>query len=240
MDISRIKSFAKSKLKEQYGMALLLTVLLLAANLLCVWNNEIALICGVLIMPAISLSLVNMYISLLASDRLRFRHLFYGFRDWWSAFKLNLFSTLYIYLWTLLFIIPGIVHAFAYSQARYILASNPRMGAHECLRRSKALMKGHKREYFRLILSFFGWVLLCIPTFGLLLIWVLPYFQATLATFYISILPDEEESAQGTAPVANEAPVVPEIPDIPEAPAAPRKKITFGNGGEDNGGNAKL
>ena len=102
-------------------------------------------------------------------------------------------------------------------------------------------MKGHKREYFRLILSFFGWVLLCIPTFGLLLIWVLPYFQATLATFYISILPDEEASAQeGTAPVANEAPVVPEIPDIPEAPAAPRKKITFGNGGEDNGGNAKL
>ena len=133
MDFSRIKSFAKGKLKEQYGMALLLTVVLYAVALLCgLLNNEIAVIFCLLLAPALDLSLVNMNISLLASNRLTFRHLFYGFRDWWAAFKLNLFSTLYIYLWTLLFIIPGIVHAFAYSPAMYILASNPKMGAHEC------------------------------------------------------------------------------------------------------------
>lgn len=240
MDFSRIKSFAKSKLKEQYGLALLFTLILSAAALLYLLDNELAIIFGTLITPALSLSHANMNIALLASNRLRFGHLTYGFRDWWSAFKLHFFSTLYIYLWTLLFIIPGIVHAFAYSQAMYILASNPKMGAHECLRRSKALMKGHKREYFRLILSFLGWFLLCIPTFGLLLIWVIPYLNATLATFYISILPDEEASAQGSVTVANEAPEIPEIPEISEEPAAPRKKITFGNGGEENGSNAKL
>lgn len=101
------------------------------------------------------------------------------------TFLANLFTS----LWSLLFVVPGIIKACSYSQALYIIAEDPEIGALEAINRSKAMMDGHKMEYFVLGLSFIGWNLLACLTFGILYIWLIPYMQTTMANFYNSIKP---------------------------------------------------
>ena len=91
---------------------------------------------------------------------------------------------LFITLWSLLFVIPGIIAAFAYSQTIYIMLDNPQISPLEAIAASKQLMRGHKFEYFTLQLSFLGWACLSIFTFGLLGIWLNPYMQVTMANYY--------------------------------------------------------
>lgn len=97
---------------------------------------------------------------------------------------MSLLSGIYTFLWSLLLIIPGIIKAFAYSQAMYIIAEEPNIGTREALRRSEEMMVGHKAEYFVLQLSFIGWGILSTFTFGILTLWLVPYMNATMANYY--------------------------------------------------------
>ena len=102
---------------------------------------------------------------------------------------------IFVFLWSLLFVIPGIIAAYRYSLALYILFDNPDMGILDTISRSKALMRGRKGELFVLDLSFLGWALLCIiPFVGL---WVTPYISVTRANYYNAILDLEAEGANG-------------------------------------------
>ena len=87
----------------------------------------------------------------------------------------------------LLLIIPGIVKAFSYAMAPYILADNPELTARESLNESKRIMDGHKFDLFVLQLSFFWWYILGSITFGIAYVYVIPYINATTANFYNSI-----------------------------------------------------
>lgn len=73
---------------------------------------------------------------------------------------LQLLTSLYVFLWSILFIVPGLIKAVAYSMAPYIKAENPEMGYRECLRKSERLMDGFKWHYVTFLLSFIGWYLL--------------------------------------------------------------------------------
>ena len=73
---------------------------------------------------------------------------------------LNLYTTLLISLWSMLFYIPGVIAAYRYSQANRCLLDDPEVGVLEAVRRSKSLMAGKKLELFSLHISFFGWKLL--------------------------------------------------------------------------------
>lgn len=91
----------------------------------------------------------------------------------------------YVVLWGILFIVPGIVKAYEYSQLTYILADNPDISTKDALRQSKALMKGNKWKAFVLDLSFLGWDILSILTFGILgVFYVEPYKLLTDAALY--------------------------------------------------------
>ena len=87
--------------------------------------------------------------------------IFLGFEKFGKALGLFLFRGLFIVLWSLLFIIPGIIAAIRYSQAFFILADNPEKGIRQCMNESKAMMKGNCGKMFLLSLSFIGWALLC-------------------------------------------------------------------------------
>ena len=113
--------------------------------------------------------------------------LFSQFNQWWSAYKVMFLTGLFTFLWSLLLVIPGIIKGYAYSMAMYILAENPEIGAREALRRSQEMMDGHKLELFCLHLSFIGWHLLAIITFGIAYVWVMPYINATVTNFYNDI-----------------------------------------------------
>ncbi len=107
-----------------------------------------------------------------------------------KALGLVLMMTLLTVLWTLLFIIPGIIAAYRYSQAVFIMVEDPDKGVMQCIRESKEMMIGHKWEYFVLELSFILWQLLGLVTCGLAFIYVHPYTNVTLANYYNAIKPN--------------------------------------------------
>lgn len=110
------------------------------------------------------------------------------FHNIWGMFLVGLFT----FLWTLLFIIPGIVKSFAYALTPYILADNPELSANQAIDLSRKMMKGHKFDYFCLELSFIGWVFLSILTCCIGFIWFMPYFYTAMAGFYQDVKAEYE------------------------------------------------
>lgn len=92
---------------------------------------------------------------------------------------LQILTFIYVFLWSLLLFIPGIIAGYRYRFALYNLCENPEISASEALRMSKAQTRGYKWQLFVLDLSFLGWSLLCALTLGILTIWILPYIQQT-------------------------------------------------------------
>ena len=92
---------------------------------------------------------------------------------------------LFIFLWSLLFVVPGIIKAIAYSFTPYILAEYPNVPATEAVKISMRMTQGHKGEIFMMSLSFLGWFLLNGFTFGILgIFYVNPYFYVSVAGQY--------------------------------------------------------
>lgn len=113
--------------------------------------------------------------------------LFSQFDRFGNGFFLALLQSIFILLWSLLLIIPGIVAAYSYSMAQFIMLENPEMRPMEALRASKQMMYGHKMDLFLLNLSFIGWSILCVFTLGIGLLWLNPYMNAAYAAFYRDI-----------------------------------------------------
>ena len=90
-------------------------------------------------------------------------------------------------------IIPGFIALYSYRMARYLLILHPEYSVFDCLRESRMRMRGHRLELFRLDLSFFGWILLClIPILGLAaLVWLLPYWSSSSLLFYEALCASE-------------------------------------------------
>lgn len=96
-----------------------------------------------------------------------------------------LLRDVFLVLWTMLFLVPGIVKIYSYRMTPYILADHPELSATEAITRSRVMMNGHKWQTFLLDLSFLGWYLLSIPTAGLLAVfYVNPYRENTYAALY--------------------------------------------------------
>ena len=89
-----------------------------------------------------------------------------------------------IFLWSLLFLIPGIIKTYSYAMTPYILHENPDLTASEAIHRSRMMMKGHKFDLFWLQLSFIGWFFLSIFTCGIGFLWLQPYYYTAQAAFY--------------------------------------------------------
>ena len=114
----------------------------------------------------------------------------YGFDNNYKNIAITMFfRDLYIILWTLLFIIPGIVKAYEYRMIPYLLAEDPTMTREQAFAISKEMMTGNKWKAFVLDLSFLGWHILSIFTLGILeIFWVQPYEYSTDAALYRRLL----------------------------------------------------
>ena len=99
----------------------------------------------------------------------------------------------FIFLWSLLLVIPGLIKSYSYAMSNFILADNPTMSANDAITASRKMMDGNKWRLFCLDFSFIGWYLLCGLTFGLLTFFVEPYHQAARAEFYESIRGEKRE-----------------------------------------------
>lgn len=106
---------------------------------------------------------------------------------------LNIVKTMFlrdliVFLWSLLFIIPGIIKAYEYAMVPFILAEHPDIDARTAREVSREMMDGHKWEYFLFALSFIGWSILGVCTFGILnIFWTNPYMQMSCAEYFVRL-----------------------------------------------------
>lgn len=117
------------------------------------------------------------------------KDLFSEFNRFADGFILSLLRMIYIFLWTLLFIIPGLVALYKYAMAPFILLENPGMKPNDAITASKEMMDGHKGELFWLGWTFLGWSLLSALTLGIGNFWLNPYMNASYAAFYRDLSP---------------------------------------------------
>ncbi|WP_027408453.1 DUF975 family protein [Anoxybacteroides tepidamans] len=112
---------------------------------------------------------------------------------WLKLIGTSILYGIFVVLWSLLLVIPGIIKALSYSQAFFLFRDHPEYGALEAIRESKKRMKGYKWKLFLLYLSFIGWGILSILTLGIGLLWLIPYVYTSLAAFYEEFIRTQEE-----------------------------------------------
>ena len=118
-----------------------------------------------------------------------FRDLFSQFRNAKSIIVAYLLRFAFELIGYMLFIVPGIIISYNYAMVPYILADDPTVSAKEALRMSKEMMYGNRWRLFCLQFSFIGWILLTVLSFGVGSIWLTPYQNAALASFYRELKP---------------------------------------------------
>ena len=147
--------------------------------------NLFANLVEMLVSGAFMVGFCGFFLGIAQEGAARLELLFVGFQRFWKSFGTYFFYTLFIVLWTLLFIIPGIIATFRYAMAFFIIADDEDCGPLEAISRSKEMMKGNKWKFFCLHWRFFGWALLAtFFTFGIGYLWLVPYMQTSFAKFY--------------------------------------------------------
>ena len=142
---------------------------------------------GAMVMSFLQLGYVTYTLHVIDHKPAGFGDLFSCARYFLKAWGLGLMISIFVGLWSLLLWFPGVIASYRYSQAFFILAENPEKGVMECIRESKAMMKGRKMDRFVLDLSFIPWYLLCFVTCGIAFLYVTPYTDLTTAAFYRSL-----------------------------------------------------
>ena len=136
-------------------------------------------------------------VKFINDQKYEFKDIFHFSNDYVRIFLVNLLQIIFVALWTILLVVPGIIKAFSYALVPYLLADDKYkdLGYRDLLKKSEEMMNGHKMDYFVFCLSFIGWFLLACVTAGILLIWLSPYFT----TAQVKFLNDIKTGAEGKA-----------------------------------------
>lgn len=138
-----------------------------------------------LVSGAFMVGFCGFFLGIAQEEQARLELLFVGFQRFWKSFAVYFFYMVFVYLWTLLFVIPGIIAMFRYAMAFFIVADDENCGPLEAITRSKEMMKGNKWKFFCLHWRFVGWwILATFFTFGIGYLWLVPYMQTSFAKFY--------------------------------------------------------
>lgn len=193
---SQLTAAARSSIKGNWGKAIVVFILFLiisfAINLIPVAGSIISF----LITGAMLVGYYKFNIALSRNDNPNVNLLFNGFSQFATALGGYILMIIFITLWSLLLVIPGIIAAFRYSQMWFILAENKDMGPLEAISKSKEMMIGNKWKLLCLGLRFIGWWFIGIITLGIGFIWIAPYYSLSRAKFYDDLKPVKSEAAE--------------------------------------------
>lgn len=203
---SELRAQARERLEGQWGTFVLMTFLMLVIQTILQIPGYIGSLLEVLspenVLASLSFSNISNILSLLAlplswgltvsllrnhrEESVDLENLFDGFRGgrYTRVFCALFLVRLFTILWTLLLIIPGIMKAFSYALTPYILLDEPELTARQAITRSCEIMQGRRWKLFCLSLSFIGWGILSLLTFGIGFLWLAPYMNASIAAFY--------------------------------------------------------
>jgi uncharacterized membrane protein len=184
---------ARESLKGKWGLAILtfLIYTLLTSTTgsarsygsMLTFSSALTLIIG----GPLELGAAIFSLSISRGKESRLEQIFLGFNNFSTALITYLLLILYVLLWTLLLVIPGIIAALGYSMTFFILSDDPLIKPQEALKKSKSMMDGYKMKLFYLCLRFFLLGLLCILTLGIGFLWLIPFINVTMAKFYDDI-----------------------------------------------------
>ena len=161
----------------------------------------------------IQLGLIRYNLDLLTQEKPpAFLTLFSRMSIFGRALGLRLMMGILTGLWSLLFVIPGIVATYRYVLAPYLMAEHPEMGVMEAISQSKALMRGNKWRLFCLKLSFIGWGILSTLTLGIGDLWLAPYLNAAKTAFYLELTGRRDAMPWPDIPVDAQPEALPEAP----------------------------
>jgi len=184
---------ARESLKGKWGLAILtffIYILLTTASGSVRPHGSFLTISSILtliISGPLALGAAIFSLSISRGKEARLEQIFQGFTSFSTALVAYLLILLYVLLWALLLIVPGIIAALGYSMVFYILADDPLLKPQDALNKSKSMMDGYKLKLFYLGLRFFLLGLLCILTLGIGFFWLIPYVHITIAKFYDDI-----------------------------------------------------
>lgn len=197
MTRAEMKQLAKDRLgRKIFGNIWLLALLvcLINAAITYVAGSILAGVGTIILIGPMSFGVAYIFLKLARDgEQPKIGDLFKGFTlDFGQTLLIGLLSSIFVALWSLLFVIPGVVKTYAYSMAYYIKADHPDYGWKECIDGSRAMMKGHKWELFVLDLSFIGWFIVGSLCLGVGNLWVTPYYMETRAVFYDRLCAEAE------------------------------------------------
>lgn len=126
------------------------------------------------------------FLNIIREKKIDWDSIFDGYKngEWKRIGGTYLLYYIYVILWMLLLIIPGIIKAISYSMTPFILQDDPTISGNAAIEKSMRMMDGHKMDLFWLFLSFIGWIILSIMTFGIGFILLEPYINTSVAHFY--------------------------------------------------------
>lgn len=205
MTREQMKAMAKAQLGNQiFGntwlIAVVVVVIQAAISYLVNAIPGIGQIASLLLSGSVAYGVSAMFLKQTRTgEKMDIADIFSGFRDDFSnTFLIGLMTMIFTILWSLLFVIPGIVKSYAYSMAMYIKVDNPDYDWKRCIDESQRMMQGHKGELFVLDLSFIGWLIVGACCFGVGTFWVTAYMEAAHAQFYENLRRTEFVANQGS------------------------------------------
>jgi uncharacterized membrane protein len=197
-----IMTSARDKLRGKWGIAVGVSFIYLVITFVLSPIPVLGWIASILIAGPLFLGVTIFFLALARGQEVKTSQLFEGFSYFTDALLTYLLMCLFILLWLLLLIIPGIMAAYSYSMTFYIMADNKEINGLDAIKKSKAMMYGNRWKLFCLGCRFIGWMLLCILTLGIGFLWLMPYGSTSMAKFY-----DDVRTAQETKQEAAPQPI---------------------------------
>jgi len=171
---------ARTSLENKWGLAI---VTFLVYKIIV----SISSYAGIIIAGPFSLGVALFSLNISRNNEIKLKQIFDGFKRFGDSLIAYLLILVQVILWTLLLIVPGVIKAISYSMTYFIMIDEPSLKPKEAMDKSEQMMNGFKMKYFRLLLRFSGWSLVCILTLGIGFLWLIPYMYVTNAKFYEDI-----------------------------------------------------
>jgi uncharacterized membrane protein len=193
---------ARVALKWQWTPAIIVLVIYVAVSSLLAIIPILGWVLALLTAGPLLVGFNKFFLRLYRREETVFAQLFDGFSFFSTSLIAWLLCAIFIFLWTILLIIPGIIAALSYSMTYFIIVDNPGIDGLEALRKSKEIMRGNKGKLFCLGCRFIGWFFLCLLTLGIGFLWLGPYWMTSKAAFYQDLLAKSEIIPETAAPTS--------------------------------------
>lgn len=182
-----LMQMARESLKGKWGLAAATVFVYMLIAVVIQFIPFLGVIASLLISGPLALGVTIFFLTIARNQEAKLEQLFKGFDQFGTALGAYILMSLFILLWMLLLIIPGIIAAISYAMTFYIIADDKSIGVMDAISKSKKMMDGYKWKYFCLGFRFIGWGLLCILTLGIGFFWLSPYAGVSMAKFYDDI-----------------------------------------------------